>query len=223
MNLFQKLLNDKPLRTPLDFGINENVRLVKIDNSVRKRDGEIIKKNTFLTFTQYNSKDEAIASSEFSYFNLDPESEYTLDNFITQIAQLNNLAGLLNDEAEINPVDDYEDEDELMEDLGSKKGCKKLSDATWEQFEAAIADKVGPESPLIRIKVVTDKKGKYLQLPKEQIIADSMEIDSEESILKLQPYEIRNKNNATAAKVEADVKGDAPVDSKTAKKVLKGI
>ena len=196
MSLLRKLLAEKPVRTPLDFGINENVRLIKIDNEERKRDGEILKRNTYLTFAKFNSKNEIIASSEFNYFDLDPESDYIHDNLATQVAQLNNLVSVLNPGSVVDPTIGYNDMEELSADLQTKKGCKKLMDETWKQFEKAVKKHIGLDSKLLRIKIVTEKKGKYLQLPKDAIFVESMEVDSNDSVLRIQPYELQLKNNA---------------------------
>ena len=76
-NVLRELLASKPVRTPLEFGINENIRLVKIDNEPRKNKGELVRRNTYMTFTKFNSKNDAVASSEFNYFDLAPDNEYT--------------------------------------------------------------------------------------------------------------------------------------------------
>ena len=55
MSLLRKMLAIKPVRTPLDFGINEDVRLTAIDNETRKWEGEVIPRNTFLTITKFDN------------------------------------------------------------------------------------------------------------------------------------------------------------------------
>lgn len=214
MSLLRKLLASKELRTPLDFGINENVRLISIDNTERIREGEIVKRNTFMRFAKFNSNNEIIANSEFNYFNLDPASDYTSDNFITQISQLNNIAKVLGADKKVDPTVGYESMNELKGDLETKKGCKKLMDETWKQFHKAVNDKIGNDSTLFRIKVVTDKTGKYMQLPsKDAIIVESLEVDLSESLLKILPFEIKNQSNISidiTTKISPDKVGGAP-------------
>lgn len=217
-SLFRQLLNAKPVRTPLEFGINENVRIIKIDNEPRKKDGQVIKANTYITFAKFNKDGNKIASSEFRYFNLDHESPYVRENFANQTAQLQDIADALNPGAVIDPTEGYTDPDELYADLESKKGCKAFMAKMWEDFEAAVGEHVGPESPLLRVKVVTSKDGKYLQLPnRDTHIVETMDV--EETDLEVTPYEQKLR----AAGLEApsatpDAKGEAPDGAKAKKK-----
>ena len=68
--LLEAILTNKPVRVPLEFGINENVRLMSINNDERTYEGEKIKRNTYMTFVKFSPEGKKIASSEFSYFNL---------------------------------------------------------------------------------------------------------------------------------------------------------
>lgn len=215
MSLLRALLAAKPVRTPLEFGVNENVRIVAIDNTERKRDGEKINRNCYITFTKYDSKGAKMASSEFSYFNLDHTSDYVLDNLTKQVAQMNDIATVLNPGSVVDPTQGYESIEDLAEDLKSKKGCKSLMDAMWEQFEEAVGEHVGEDSELIRVKVVTDTKGKWLQLPSDSHIVESMESDC---TLAITAYELKNQAKGLEAPTEeADSKGDSP-DEKPKKK-----
>jgi len=222
INLLRQLLAEKEVRTSLEFGINDNLRLIRIDNEEKKRDGEVIRRNTNMTFAKMNNKGAVIANTTFNYFDLDPESDYTSQNFATQVAQLNNIASVLNPGSTVDPTEGYSDMEELVADLGSKKGCKKLIKATWDQFEAAVSDHVGPESMLIRMKVVTEKKGKYLQLPKDSVVIESMEGADEDSMLRIQPFELKMKNNASLPNANKAA-ADAPGEKLTSKKNIVNI
>jgi len=190
MAFLRKLLADRPVRTPLEFGINENIRLVKIDNEPRTKEGELITRNTYMTFTKFNDKNEPIASTEFSYFDLDPEKDNNLSNLANQLAQLQNILDLLNPEAgAIDPTAGYKSVEALSSDLQNRKKSKALIDKMFDLFAEALEGKIGNESELLRLKIVTDSKGKYLQLPRESHIAELM--TTEPSALKITPYEVK--------------------------------
>ena len=220
--MLRLLLAAKPVRTPLEFGINENVRITKINNAVRKtKDGEIAKRNTFMTFTKFDSKGKKMAESEFSYFNLDPSSDYTVENLANQVAHLQNIADVLNPGQAVDPTEGYETYEEIMEDLASKKGCKALMDKTWELFEAAVSEHVGLDSKIVRVKVITDNKGKYLQLPKEAPVVEDGEA---ECTLNITAYEKKMKAKGLVAPTEqADSKGSAPEKKAKRTGALKGL
>jgi hypothetical protein len=224
MPFLRKILAERPVRTPLEFGINENVRLISISNEKRMREGEVIKKNTHMTFAKFNSKNEVIATSEFSYMNLNPGADYTFDNFVDQVAQMSAIVKTINPESEpIDPTEGFTSLEEIKEALSSKKGCDKFIEDMYSQFEKSLEDCIGNESPLLRIKVVTDSKtGKWLQLPKEPNILERME--QENTNLHITAYELKNKNKAMEPTViTPDTKGDAPDVAVKKKSALKGL
>ena len=219
MSFLRKMLANQPVRTPLDFGINENIRLTKIDNSPRKYEGETINRNCWMTFSKFNSKGEVIANSEFAYWNLDHESEYTFQNITDQLGHLQDIVNTLNPGVTLDPTTSFESEEELMDAVGSKKGCKIIQDAMWDEFSAAVAGKIGPESTMLRLKVVTDNKGKYLQLPKQPHIVEDAE---DECTLAISGYDLKMKaKGLEAEKSKADTKGDAPDEKPKKKNSLK--
>jgi hypothetical protein len=210
MSLFRELLAAKPVRTPLEFGINENVRITKIDNTPRKnKDGQKLAQNTFVTFSKFNSEGTKIAGSEFRYFNLDHESPYVRENFANQVGQLQDIANSLNPGSVIDPTKDYTDPDELYADLESKKGCRAFMDDMWDQFEAAVGEIVGDECPMLRVKVVTSKDGKYLQLPGRE--THVVEVMDEDCTLNITAYEEKMRaKGLEAPSATPDAKGNAP-------------
>jgi hypothetical protein len=212
MAFLRQLLAEKPVRAGLKFGINENVRLVSITNEEKLREGEVIAKNTYMTFVQYDEKNVPIANSEFSYFNLNPDldSEIVLNNFIEQISQLTALAKLYNPSAVIDPTEGYEDMADITKDLRTRKGCKAFNDAIYAQFEESVKEFIGTDSPLLRVKVVSDyKSGKYLQLPKSAAFAELLETNP--TALHLTPSEIKNRaKSLEPVVVTSDTKGDTP-------------
>jgi hypothetical protein len=188
MTILRALLSTETVRTPIEFGIQENIRLVSIDNTERVREGEPVKKNTFLTFVQYNDKNEKIASSEFSYFNLDETSNFVKDNLITQLGQLNKLVSIYKDREDlIDPLVEFESLSELDDALRTARGCKRIMQKMWEEFSAHIAEHIGENSKLLRVKIITDSKGKYLQLPREIHFAEPVE---QECSLNITAYEM---------------------------------
>lgn len=219
VNVLRALLSSISHKNNLSFGINENCRLIKIDNTERKRDGEIVKKNTFLTFGQFNDKGDIIAQTEFSFFNLDPTSEYTFENLVTQLSQLMKVATIVTGEtAVIDPVADFKDEKELEKALKDSKGCKKIQSQMYEEFEELVKDFVGNESPLLRLKVITDKTGKYLQLPKDVHFCELM---SDPATLKITPFELKQKEKALQPQTAtADAVSEAPSKATSKKAII---
>jgi hypothetical protein len=221
LNILEIILASKPIRAGLDFGINNNVRLTSISNDVRKREGEIINRNTWMTFTKYNEKDEPIAKSEFNYFNLDHTTDYAPGNYGTQLAHAINLIQILNPDAletfEADLENKIGDESGLEEAFKSKKGCKKLTEGLYKILEDALKDHIGEDSPLMRLKVVTDRKtGKYNQLTDDSTIAEPA--DQEETILVITNYERTNKAKALLTPTaKADSRGLSPDDKKATK------
>lgn len=216
------LLSLNPSRVQLEFGINENCRLIKVDNTERKREGEVVKRNTFLTFAKFNTKGEIIGQTEFNYFNLDPNSEYILESLVTQMSQLAHIISLLNPTKfdSFNPVAEYETEAELLKALSSEKSCKELQENMYEQFNELVKDFVSNDGPLLAVKIVTDNKGKYLQLPKEAKFCALMSGDF--SFLKITPYEMKIKEKGLSPSVATPDKPDTKsVKSNSTDKILK--
>lgn len=213
MTLLRKLLAAKPVRTPLEFGINNGIRLIAISNDERKRDGETIPRHIYMTFGKFNKKEELIAQSEFNYFNFSPDYDNTLGNLATEVSQLTSIVEVLNPGASFDPTESYEELDEIEADTKTKKGCKKLQDAVWKAFNKAVGKKVGPESPLLNLKVITDyKTGKYLQLSGDAVIVEPADIDPSESVLRITANELKNKDKALVPITNAnpDEQGEKP-------------
>lgn len=207
MSLLRAILAAKPVRTPLDFGINDNVRLISIDNNERTKDGEKISRNIFMTFAKYNAEGKRIAASEFSYYNLDHTSKHVRENFIQQVFQLNDICKFLGIKTAVDPTTGMTME-ELDAKLGTKAGCQELIATMWEQFSDLASGLVGETSPLGRLKVVTDTKGKWLQLGRETHIIEPMSVPN---TLTLSAYDLKlQQAGLTATPETADGKGTAP-------------
>ena len=218
--LLEAILANKPVRTPLEFGINENVRLVSINNDTRTYEGEVIKRNTFMTFARFNSEGKKIAASEFSYFNLDHTSQHVCENLVQQTAQLNDICKFFGVEGCVDPTTGFESMEDLVAELSTKSGCAELMSRMWTQFNDLVGDLVGENSPVGRLKVVVSNKG-HLQLPRESHIIESIESNS---TLSISPYELKlHQTSLQAPKEEADAKGDAPTEKATTKNALKNL
>jgi hypothetical protein len=214
------LLSLNSNKPQLDFGLNTNCRLIKIDNTPKTKEGEIIKRNTFLTFAKYNDKGEVTGQTEFNFFNLEAGSKFVFDNFVDQLSKLSHILSLLAPEAEYDPTSGYESTEQIEEDLKAPKSCKAIQDALYDDFAAAIEGKYGTESALLAVKVVTEKTGKYLQLPREAKFCELM--SKTYSHLVPSAYEIKMRDAAlTPAVATPDAKGAAPSEKKT--NVLAGL
>jgi hypothetical protein len=203
MNVLELILSEKPIRTPLGFGIHSNIRLTKIDNEVRKYEGEVIRKNTYLTFTKYNNDNKSVSRSEFSYWNLEPENaDRIIDNLTTQISQLMNLIAVTNPgkEEDYDPVSGYDSMDDLLSLLSTKKGCNEIMEKMYEGFEKLV--KLGENSPLLRLKVVTDRNNKRLQLSRDATIAEPMSV--KDTLLKMSDYELKNSQKIAVTSIKPD-------------------
>lgn len=189
-------------KNSLDFGINENCRIIKIDNTERKREGEVIRKNTFITFAKYNKNNEIIGQNEFSYFNFDSNSEHVAENFVSQLSQMFHIVELLNPDkiSEFNPTDGIKDENELNKILTTQKLASALQAKMFEQFESVLSEVVGDNCPLLAVKIVTEKTGQYLNLPRDAKFCALMSEDY--SFLKVSAYELKLKQKSLEARTE---------------------
>jgi hypothetical protein len=219
MGFLRELLAARPVRTQIEFGVQGNIRLTAIDNTPRKRDGQVINKNCFLTFTQYNDKGNPIATSEFDYFNLDADKGYAETNLATQLGHLQNLAKCLGSDKILDPTTIFSTPEEYYAGLKNKKSCKELETLLFDQFAEAVEGLVGDKSVLLRIKTITDKSGNFQQLPKESVI---YEVQSDaKTKLSVTPWEIANKAKGGGPQTaKPDAKGDAAPEVGTGKSVL---
>lgn len=220
MNFLRKLLSEKPVRTPIGFGINENVRLVSISNEPRFKDDARLERNTFLTFKQYDpKKGTVVASTETFYFDLRPGEDYTAKSLAKQYGQLQCICNALNADTTIDPTLIYKDEDEYYAGLADKSKCEEMQDLMYKQFSEGVKDLIGEDSQLLRMKVVTSRDGKHLNLPNTSLFLESME--QEVSSLSITPYELKCKRAANLPQtMTPDGKGGVPGEKAKAKDAL---
>jgi len=193
MSILKLILSEKPVRENLPFGIQENIALTVISNEKRMKDGELIKRNTYLTFTQYSdsNRSKKLRQSTFSYFDLDPaKPEMLMDNLSTQISQLVNIVSIIRPDFEFNPIAGIkaETQADLIALLSNNKDCAAFINTMYKNFEKAVSEHLGAACPLMRLKVVTDKNNRSTQLPKDGIIVEPM--TKEVTSLKLSAYEV---------------------------------
>lgn len=188
MSIVRDFINSAPVRERLEFGINKNVRLVKVSNEEILIDGLRLNKNTHLTFKKYDDEGNEIAESTFNYWDLDSKKSFVRDNFMTQLGQLSALVYAVAGEdigKSYNPVDDVADGEDLLNRLKTASGCQNLQERMVNEFIDAIGSAANENSPLLRLKVVTSPDGKYLNLPNSIQFVESMDIPEEKSILQI--------------------------------------
>lgn len=220
MKFLRKLLTEKPVRTPIPFGINENVRLVSIDNTPRFKDNARLERNTFLTFQQFNADGKVVASTEVFYFDLTPNQDYTAKSLAKQYGQLQCICDVLGANTIIDPTLIYDNNEAAYEaGLKDKAKCEEMQDLMWTQFHNGVKDLVGKESKLLRMKVVTSKDGLHLNLPSASLFLEPM--DQESTSLSITPYELKCKRAANETpSITPDVKGGVPGERAKSKAAL---
>jgi len=209
-SLLGQLLSEAK-KSEIAFGIHENCVVLSVNNDVRKnKDNEVIKRNCFTVFGKLNNVNEIVAEKEISWFNIDPSTEWAYDNFFTQLEQMTAIVDALFPVAEgEKDVWDLafeqilaEEEVELTKDslekaIKNKKTCASIVKSLGDTYVELLSDLVGPESQRVRLKIVYDSNGKYLQQPKYNAFVESMEVDKEDSKLKIVESE-KGKSNTAA-------------------------
>ena len=224
MNALQEILS-KGKSQDLEEGIHDNCRIIDVDIQPREtHKGERIKRNTYIKLGKFDAKGKRkLAEKEISWFNIDPTSQYVLDNFREQIIQMTGILKCYYTEEEVlEKFDIFKDiagfetamkdnttleVDELEVALKNKPLATKLLTNAITSFWELIQNKYGYESDLIRIKLTFDKSGKYIQQPGYGNFAESMKVPEENSELKMSKTESRYIDSARDySKVGTDVK-----------------
>lgn len=216
--ILRQVLDMRSVRVYLNFGINENVTFHKIDPKVRiGNDGQPTSKHCTMTFSVV--EDGSVkASSNFDFFNLDHTSDYVVSNFSDEFSTMTSILLLYLTAEEVDEKFKeletmFSTLEELEAELKTKKGAAKLQDVLATCFANAITPFIGLDSPKLRIKTVTDKTGKYLQMPTGTFI-EPMTIAKEDSSLKLSFKEIKASQAASKPQVKTPTKtGNAPAQS----------
>lgn len=181
-NLTDVFLDSAPSRFKLAFGVSKNVMLKSVDNEIRRdKNGVKFNKNCYLTFASVDVEDDnrITAQSTFSYFNIDKPA-FATKNFIHQFNQLIEVAQAVVPKDDIRKVLNsiqkvLVDDVALFQEIkGAKVPTAKMTKAIGElqtkvvdAFVEAVTTYTGDAGDLVNIVVVTDPKGMFLDLPRE--------------------------------------------------------
>ena len=205
-NILDQILSEAKSQD-LEDGIHENCRILEVDVQMRQdKDGNNLKRNTYIKIGKFDEKGKRkIAEKEIAWFNIDPTSEYVMDNFREQIIQLVGILKVYYPEEEIySKFDIFEGiatlENGLSEDtelevkdiekaLKSKKSATTLLTNAIRHFYQMMQGKYGYESQVIRVKLTFSKDGKYIQQPTYGNFVESAKVPAEESNLKMSKTE----------------------------------
>lgn len=193
-------MSTRVIKKPLEFGINSNCRLLSMTNERRVREGVPTPQHTRLTFGQYNNDNEQIANTEFSFYDFDPTDNPRIVQDIANYAStLQQLLGIFN-------PDEYDNfdptkgikvpNDDLEKFLKKKENCRLMVDTMYKNTEALLQDFIGPDSTLVRLKVICNKNS-YVGLPRSGQFIETMDVPEEESSLVLTAYEKKIRDEAT--------------------------
>jgi len=219
MNIFKDFVLSRPVKTPLDFGFNTNVFVESIDFGERKRNGIKINANTFIKLTKIKPETgDVLASTEISFWDLDPSKDFVYDNFISQFSILSGLIDALGGSIEeyetaVLGVVEGEDDQEMLSWLKKPANAKAAQAALIAGFQKQVQDKIGDNTKLLKCKMVTNKNG-YIQPANN--IAWILPMDSEEELPMITSREkaIYEKGLKAERKAKPDTTGTAPKEEK---------
>lgn len=181
-NLTTIFLESAPSRFKLSFGINKNVVLKSVSNDIRRdKNGVMINKNCYMTFSALDveNNNKSLAESTFSYFNID-KPEWAMGNFIHQYNQLTEIMkavvprdNLTEVGAKLGKV--LAEDQELFTKIAQTKTpsaaltkeVRGLQNKLVDAFIDAMKPYIGTEAELLNVIVVTNSKGQFFDLPRE--------------------------------------------------------
>lgn len=200
----------------LSFGIHDNIVISNIDFGDRKRQGQPEKKMIYITFTTVDSETRKKKSEvELSWFKLDFSSDYLFPNIRELCVQLHGiLSCYMDEEVAYEAMGKLFDEYKFGEDFSllenykwKKKDIDNLIEKVKTLFETSILPYVGLDKDLIRVKITSDTKGEYSNIPKFGVFTEPMTV--EKTTLQFSNYEHKNHSKA------------GTIDSAAANNVLK--
>ena len=181
-NLTNVFLDSAPSRFKLPFGVSKNVMLKSVDNEIRRdKNGVKINKNCYITFAAVDVENDnkMIAESTFSFFNIDKPA-FATKNFIHQFNQLIEIAQAVVPKEEIKKVlgsvqKVLAKDVALFQEIKDVKAptakmTKSIGDLQMKVVNAfieSITPFMGTAGDLVNLVVVTDPKGLFLDLPRE--------------------------------------------------------
>lgn len=172
-NLFRKYVDSRPVRTPLDFGVNENIIITKVDIAERKNGETVINANTFITLNKVDAEGKVIGNYEGSFWNLDPTQQHAdiprniNDQFTVMAGMVSAVGGdLAQFDADVHNIEDRPEDMDLATYAEDKKKCRIVQDSLQSAFVGQLREKLGADCPLLKCKLVSNKKG-YLNFSRE--------------------------------------------------------
>jgi hypothetical protein len=217
MNLVREFVNAAPVKVDLEFGINSDVVLRAVSIEPRMHQGTLIKRNTFMTFTQVNPVTrKAIKEHEYSFFNLNHDSQYVNQNMLTKLTKLVSIVkalGLDVDKAE-SVFEAHLVASGVADDLEGQvltlKGASLIDQALSTAFYEVVKGHIGLDTcPLVHFKTTVDRKG-YLEIPLYGEFIQSAE-DGKKTTLSVSLKEFKARDEAIKTKTAgADKLGKRP-------------
>ncbi len=201
----------------LDEGEENDIKKYRIHSLISRLESELENKRKYqYIIDKYNHKKP---NRTIDSYNL---VKFLFNNKATHLVPIEFNLSILKtqfyDMVEDTEILEY-DEDELSAALATKKGCKKLTDEAFKQFSKAVKKHIGEESTMFRLKVITDPKGKWVQLPKDGTVAESLEVPRLSTSLSISNWELKNSQKGLSMPTEsADKKGEGPGQKVTATK-----
>jgi len=215
MSIFKDFVLARPVKTPLDFGHNENIVIETIDFNERKRKGIKVKANTFIKLAKLEPKTkEVIANTEISFWDLDPSKDFVYDNFISQFSILSGIIDALGGdveqyETEVLAVVEGDSDSEILAFLKKPANAKQAQNVLVSGFKTQIEDKIGLDSTLLKCKMISNKAG-YL-LPANDIMwVLPMESENTLPIMTSREKRVYEKSFTDNTTAKPDTTGNAP-------------
>ena len=194
----------------LNYGVHDNCVITAVDLEDRKRKGQLEKKIIYITFATVDPETKKRKSEvELSWFRFDFTSEYIFSNIREICVQLHGILTCYMTEDEAFEAlatlfDGFEFKS--VDDIENHKWKKKEVDTFTEKlkllFGQAIKDNIGLDKSLIRVKVTTDNKGEYANIPKFGVFTEPMSV--EKTALQFSNYELKNHSKAGTVNGAAD-------------------
>lgn len=229
-NLFRKYVDSRPVRTPLDFGHNENVIITKVDINDRKNGETVINANTYITLNKVDDSGKVIGTYEGSFWNLDPTQQNSdiprniTDQFSIMAGIISAVGGdLAQFDADVHAIEDRPEDMDLATYADSKKKAREVQDSFQKAFMTQIEDKIGSNCPKLKCKLTSNKKG-YLNFSREINWIVSMDeadkiaevTDTEKAVYAEAMEEGTKKKQAEPDKTDAKPDGEKKTTKKTA-------
>jgi len=195
----------------LSYGIHDNIVITNVDTKDRKTQSGTDRKMIYITFTSIDPESKKkLAETELSWFKLDDHTNERLfsdlQNFCVQLHGI--LACYMSEDKAFDALEPIFDDAKFstLSEMESHKWKKKelieFLDKIKEVFGKAIAPYVNNADELIRVKLVVDNKGEYINIPKYGVFTESMDVKP--SNLKFTDYERRNISKAGTTTNNAD-------------------